>query len=304
MREQIAAASLLEWERKMLAPKVLIDLGNGLRFTESPRWRGGRLWFIDIHDSAIKSVSLTGDLRTEIALPFKPNGLGFMADGSIVFSDALHLAMKRWKDGELHELADLSGTCVFCLSDAVTDAEGCIWVSDIGYNFWNPDAPPAETCVIARIDSDGTVTQVAGDLRFPNGLVITPDGKTLIIAETNGFCLSAFDIGEDGSLSGRRAYAQLPLGVQPDGICLDAEGAVWVANPGEQGPSVLRVHEGGEVTDMIELDHHAYAVALGGPERRHLFICSSPTHDPAEIATNPGAQILVCEVAVPGAGIP
>jgi len=133
---------------------------------------------------------------------------------------------------------------------------------------------------------------------------ITPDGQTLIIAETNGFCLTAFEVGADGSLSNRRVYAQLPEGVQPDGICLDAEGAVWVANPGEHGASVLRVREGGEVTDTIELDHHAYAVALGGPERRHLFICSSPTHDPAEIATNPGAQILVCEVAVPGAGTP
>lgn len=257
-------------------PRVLVGLGHGLRFTESPRWRGDRLWFIDIHDSAIKSVSLAGDLRTEIALPFKPNGLGFMADGSAVFSDALHLAMKRWDGSALHDLADLSQTCVFCLSDAVTDAQGRTWVSDIGYNFWNPAVPPAETCVIARVDPDGRVTRLAGDLRFPNGLVITPDGKTLIIAETNGFCLTAFDIDANGSLTNRRTYAQLPQGVQPDGICLDAEGAVWVANPGEQGPSVLRVREGGEVTDTIELEHHAYAVALGGPER-HLFICSSPT---------------------------
>lgn len=285
-------------------PELLIGLGQGLRFTESPRWRGDRLWFIDIHDSAIKSVSLAGDLRTEIALPFKPNGLGFMADGSLVFSDALHLAMKRWDGSTLHDLADLSQTCVFCLSDAVTDPQGRTWVSDIGYNFWNPDAPPAETCVIARIDPDGGVTGVAGDLRFPNGLVISPDGKTLIIGETNGFCLTAFDIEADGSLANRRTYAQLPEGVQPDGICLDAEGAAWVANPGEQGPSVLRVREGGEVTDAIELEHHAYAVALGGPERRHLFICSSEGHDPAVIAAQPSAVLLVAEVAVPGAGTP
>lgn len=284
-------------------PTTLVGRGQGLRFTESPRWRGDRLWFIDIHDSAIKSVSLAGDLRTEIALPFKPNGLGFMPDGSVVFSDALHLAMMRW-DGTLHDLADLSGTCVFCLSDAVTDAQGRTWVSDIGYNFWNPEAAPAETCVIARVDPDGVVARVAGDLRFPNGLVIRPDGKTLIIAETNGFCLTAFDIGADGSLSGRRTYAQLPDGVQPDGICLDAEGGVWLANPGASGPAVLRVREGGEVTDRIELPHHAYAVALGGPERRHLFICSSASHDPAEIAASPSAELLVIEVVVPGAGTP
>lgn len=288
----------------MLQPKVLVGMGQGLRFAESPRWRGDRWWFIDIHDSAIKSVGLAGDLRTEIALPFKPNGLGFMGDGSVVFSDALHLAMKRWDGAGLHDLADLSQTCVFCLSDAITDPAGRTWVSDIGYNFWNPQVPPAETCVIARVDSDGAVTRVAGDLRFPNGLVITPDGKTLIIAETNGFCLTAFDIAADGSLSGRRVYARLPEGVQPDGICLDAEGAVWLANPGAQDAAVLRVREGGEVTDRIELEAHAYAVMLGGPERRHLLICSSHGHDPAEIAANPTAQLLVTEVEVPGAGTP
>ncbi len=274
-------------------PGELVGLGQGLRFTESPRWREDRLWFIDIHGNAIRSVGLAGDLRTEIELPFKPNGLGFMADGSVVFSDALNLKMKRWKDGALHDFADLSGTAVFCLSDAITDDQGRTWVGDIGYNFWNPEAAPAETCVIARIDPDGTVTRTAGDLRFPNGLVITPDGRTLIIGETNGFCLTAFDIGADGSLTNRRAWAHLPEGVQPDGICLDPAGAVWVSNPGEAGPKVLRVLEGGEVTDTVEMDVHAYAVAVGGPEGRHLFICASASHDPAEIAASPSARLLV-----------
>jgi sugar lactone lactonase YvrE len=278
-------------------PEVLVGLGHGLRFTESPRWRGDRLWFIDIHGNAIKSVSLAGDLRTEIDLPFKPNGLGFLPDGSVVFSDALNLQMKRWKDGVLHDFADLSGTCVFCLSDAISDGQGRTWVSDIGYNFWNPDVPPAETCVIARIDPDGTVARVAGDLRFPNGLVITPDGKTLVIGETNGFCLTAYDIGGDGSLSNRRVWAALPEGVQPDGICLDETGAIWVANPGEAGPKVLRVREGGEVTATVDLDTHAYAVGLDGRDGRHLFVCTSASHDPAAIAASPTAQILVVDLA-------
>ena len=277
--------------------QVLVGLGHGLRFTESPRWRGDRLWFIDIHGDAIKSVGLDGNLRTEISLPFKPNGLGFLPDGSVVFSDALNLKMKRWQDGVLHDRADLSDTCVFCLSDAISDPQGRTWVSDIGYNFWNPDAEPAETCVIARIDPDGTVTRAAGDLRFPNGLVVTPDGKTLVIAETNGFCLTAFDIAKDGALSNRRVWAQLPAGVQPDGICLDSAGAIWVANPGAGGPTVLRVCEGGEVTDTVELDGHAYAVAVGGPDGKHLFICASATHDPAEIAADPSARLLVADLA-------
>lgn len=277
-------------------PKVLIGLDQGLRFTESPRWRGDRLWFIDIHDSAIKSVSLAGDLRTEIALPFKPNGLGFMPDGAVVFSDALNLRMKRWQDGVLHDLADLSDTCVFCLSDAITDNQGRTWVSDIGYNFWNPEAKPAETCVIARIDPDGTANRVAQNLRFPNGLVITPDSQTLIIAETNGFCLTAFNITNDGNLTNRHVWAQLPAGVQPDGICLAPDGSVWIANPGESGPKVLRVREGGEVVAAIDIDGHAYAVAVGGSQDRHMFVCASASHDPAEIAARPSASVLVVEV--------
>lgn len=281
--------------------QTLIDLGHGLRFTESPRWRGDRLWFIDIHDNAIKSVSLAGDLRTELTLPFKPNGLGFLPDGSVVFSDALNLAMKRWDGKDLHDLAELGDVAVFCLSDAIADSQGRIYVGDIGYNFWNPEAVPVDTCVIARVDPDGEVSKVADGLKFPNGMVITPDGRTLIVAETEGFRLTAYDVDASGGLSNRRLYAQLPDGVQPDGICLDAEGAVWVANPAGQ-PAVLRVREGGEVTDTIALVGHAYAVMLGGPDARHLFICTSASHDPAEIAVRPSARLLVAEVAVPGAG--
>jgi sugar lactone lactonase YvrE len=281
-------------------PRILIDLGHGLRFTESPRWRGDRLWSIDIHDNAIKSVSLAGDLRTELSLPFKPNGLGFLPDGSAVFSDALSLKMKRWDGAAVHDLAQLDDVAVFCLSDAIVDRAGRTYVGDIGYNFWNPQASPVDTCVIARIDADGAVTKVADGLRFPNGMAITPDGKTLIVAETEGFRLTAFDLDADGGFANRRVYANLPEGVQPDGICMDAEGAVWVANPAGS-PAVLRVREGGEVTDRIELDTHAYAVMLGGPEGRHLFICTSASHDPAEIAASPSARLLVAEVAVPAA---
>lgn len=283
----------------MHQPSILVDLGHGLRFPESPRWHQERLWFIDIHGHAIKSVGLAGDLTTELELPFKPNGLGFLPDGSVVFSDALRLAMKRWDGNTLHDFASLEGTAVFCLSDATSDPQGRTYVGDIGYNFWNPDAAPVDTCVIARIDPDGRVSLAAAGLQFPNGIIITPDCKTLIVAETNAFCLTAYDVAADGTLSNRRVFAQLPDGVQPDGICLDAEGAVWLANPAGN-PAVLRVREGGEVTDRLVLTAHAYAVMLGGPDGRHLFICTSASHDPTEIAGNPSAQILVSQVDVPG----
>lgn len=287
----------------MTKTRTLIDLGRGLRFPESPRWRGDRLWFIDIHDNAIKSVSLTGDLRTELSLPFKPNGLGFLPDGSVVFSDALNLAMKRWDGNTVQDHASLAATSVFCLSDAITDGQGRTWVGDIGYNFWNPDAAPVDTCTIARIDPDGFVTKAADRLEFPNGMVMTPDGRTLIVAETNAFRLTAYDVDANGNLSRPRTFANLSAGVQPDGICLDAEGAVWLANPAGS-PAVLRVREGGEVAECITLDSHAYAVVLGGMERRHLFICTSASHNPTEIAASPSARLLVAEVAVPGAGTP
>lgn len=286
-----------------VAPKILVGIGSGLRFTESPRWHDGRLWFLDIHDSAIKAVDLDGRLETIVALPFKPNGFGFRPDGTLLVGDALNLRLMQWDGAALHLVADLSGTAVFCLSDGVVDPQGRMYVGDIGYNFWDSQAQPVESCIIARIDPDGSVARVADGLAFPNGMVITPDGRTLIVAETNGHRLTAFDIAADGSLANRRVFAQFDQSVQPDGIALDAEGAVWLANPAGQ-PGVLRVREGGEIVEQITLDVHAYAVMLSGPDRRHLFISASESHDPADIAQNPSAVLNVSEVTVPGAGTP
>jgi sugar lactone lactonase YvrE len=134
-------------------------------------------------------------------------------------------------------------------------------------------------------------------------MVVSPDGRTLIVAETLGHRLKAFDILEDGSLGPARIWAQLPETVQPDGICLDAEGGIWCANP-EGQDSVVRVVEGGTITDQIQLKTHAYAVMLGGPERKQLFICASDSHDPQEIKRQPTASLLVAEVKIPGAGYP
>jgi sugar lactone lactonase YvrE len=183
------------------------------------------------------------------------------------------------------------------------DAAGRLYVGDIGYNFVDPAAKPVDTCVIVLMDADGKASVVADNLSFPNGVVITPDGLTLIVAETLGHRLTAFDIRADGSLGNRRTWAQLPSSVAPDGICLDAGGGVWCANP-EGEDSVVRVREGGEVTDLIRVSTHAYAVMLGGPQRRHLFISTSGSHDPSEIHRNPTATIEVLEVDFPGAGQP
>lgn len=282
---------------------TLIDKTCGLKFTESPRWHGGKLWFLDIHDKRIKAADLSGRVETAVELPFLPNAFGFLRDGSLLVGDAMQRGIHRWDGKALQPHANLADITVFCLSDGIVDAHDRMYVGDIGYNFFDPANKPVDTCVIACVDPDGRARIVARDLSFPNGIVITPDGKTLIVGETMGHRLTAFDVQADGSLANRRVYAQLPEDVSPDGIALDAEGAVWFANP-DGRPAVLRVRKGGEIAEQVELGTHGYAVMLGGPERRHLFISGSDSHDPAEIARTPSATLRVVEVEVPGAGTP
>jgi sugar lactone lactonase YvrE len=283
--------------------KTLIDKTRGLKFTESPRWHDGKLWFLDIHDKRIKTADLGGRLETSVELPFIPNAFGIRRDGSLLVGDAMQRQIHRWDGQALQPLADLSGITTFCLSDGIVDAQDRMYVGDIGYNFFDPANKPVDTCVIACLEPDGRARVVAKDLSFPNGIVVTPDGKTLIVGETMGHRLTAFDVQADGSLANRRVYAQLPEDVSPDGIALDAEGAVWLANP-EGKFGVLRVREGGEIVERVELDTESYAVMLGGAEHRSLFICGSDSHDPAEIAKAPSATLRVVEVEVPGAGVP
>ena len=283
--------------------KVLIERGPVPLFSEILSWHDGKFWFLDIHDRRIKNTDLDGNLETVLELTFIPNGFGVCPDGSLIFSDALQRHVYRWDGSALTRLADLSSMTVFCLSDGIVDAKGRLYIGDIGYNFFDPANKAVDTCVIACVEPDGSTRLVAQGLHFPNGMVITPDGKTLIVAETMGNRLTAFDILADGALENRRVFAQLPEDIHPDGIALDAEGAVWLANP-DGRPAVLRVREGGEIVDQIELDSHAYAVMLGGPARRHLLISASDSHNPAEIAQSPSASLRVVEVAVPGAGTP
>jgi sugar lactone lactonase YvrE len=283
--------------------KTLVDSTTGLKFTESPRWYNGKLWFIDIHDKRIKTVDLEGTVATVLELPFIPNAFGLTSGEAVVVGDAFQRRIHRRTGAALQQVADISNVTKFCLSDGIVDAKGRLYVGDIGYNFLDPAARPVETCVIVLVGPDGRASVVADNLFFPNGMVITPDGRTLIVGETLGHRLTAFDIQDDGSLSNRRVWAQLPTSVGPDGICLDAEGAVWCANP-EGKDSVVRVREGGEITDRIKVDTHAYAVVLGGPKRRHLFICASGSHDPVEIQRKPSASIQIVEIDVPGAGTP
>jgi sugar lactone lactonase YvrE len=279
------------------AIQILVERNQGLKFTESPRWHDGKLWFLDIHGKAIKTVTLDGTLGTVIDLPFLPNGFGITDDGTLIFGDALARKIYHWDGKTLKATADLTALTVFCLSDGIVDRHGRMYVGDIGYNFFDPANQPVNTCVIVKVEPDGSASVVADQLTFPNGMVITPDGKTLVVAECMAQRLTAFDIGASGTLENRRAWAELPADTHPDGICLDAEGGIWVANP-EGKDNVLRVLEGGQITHRIQVATDAFAVALGGTDGRQLFICTAASHNPAEIAKNPTARIEVLDVEV------
>ncbi len=280
--------------------RVLLE---GLTFPEGPRWHDGKLWFSDMQSQRVLTVDLQGSRETVAEVAQDPSGLGWLPDGTLLvvsMQDRRLLAV----DGEQQRVvADLSELAGGPCNDMVVDAAGRAYIGNIGsYTPLSVDNVPPPT-VMVRVDPDGTTSVAADDLAFPNGTVITPDGSTLIVAETFAARLTAFDVGDDGSLSNRRVWAQLD-GAFPDGICLDAEGAIWVADAGPEGHRVLRVFEGGRIERTISVGQWtAYACMLGGPNRRTLFICTC-TGSGAEAAQKTDGRIEVVDVDVPGAGLP
>lgn len=288
-------------------------LATGIYFGEGPRWHDGRLWFSDFYSSRVCSVGLDGDLRTELELEGRPSGLGWMPDGSLlVVRMELREVWRRWPDGRFERHADLTEHSAYLCNDMVVDGQGRAWVGNFGFDLdaeihargaGSVIADHPQTC-LALVQSDGSVSDAAPGERFsfPNGMVITPDGRTLIVGETLGGCLTAFDIGADGALSGRRQWAPTWPAV-PDGICLDAAGAVWIANP--LAPQCLRIGEGGAVLEVIETGGlPCYACMLGGPEGKHLFMLVAPSSDATEAAKAPHGKVLVAEVDAGRAGWP
>lgn len=270
---------------------MLID---ELGFPEAPRWHGGRLWFSDFHDRVVRSATSSGDVAVELELADSPSGLGWTPDGALLVVSMTRRALLRVAGGPPQVHADLTAHTRFRANDLVTDATGRAWVSSFGFDLEGGAAP--EPTDLLRVDPDGSVHVAAGDVVFPNGMVLSPDGGTLVVAETYGARLTAFDVVPDGVLSRRRVFAELP-GVAPDGICLDAEGQVWVATA--RTPEVLRVREGGEVTDRVAVGSGSlsYACALGGADGRTLFVCSAPSWRPGPRA----GRIEAVQVPVPGA---
>lgn len=292
--------------------RAVSTLVEGIYFGEGPRWHDGRLWFSDFYSHRVCSVSLDGDLRTELDLEGRPSGLGWMPDGSmLVVRMELREVWRRWPGGRFERHADLSAHSAFLCNDMVVDGHGRAWVGNFGFDLDGEiHARGAESVIadhpqamLALVQPDGCVSDAAPGERFsfPNGMVITPDGKSLILGETLGGRLTAFDIGTDGTLLRRREWAVTWPAI-PDGICLDADGAVWIANP--LAPECRRIAEGGQVLDVIETGLPCYACMLGGPEGRHLFMLVAPSSDAHQAAKAALGKVLVAEVGAARAGWP
>ena len=285
-------------------------LAEGIHFGEGPRWRDGRLWFSDFFAHQVRSVSLAGDLRTEFEIDDQPSGLGWMPDGSLlVVSMTRRQVLRRYPDGRMALHADLSAFATFHCNDMVVDAQGRAYVGNFGFNLDEAIAARGFESVIAehatatlvRVDADGTVHAAAEAMHFPNGSVITPDGRTLIVGETLGGRLTAFDIAADGGLSNRREWAPTWPRI-PDGIALDADGAVWIANPA--APECALIAEGGAVLKVIDTGDPCYACALGGPDGRSLFMLTAAPLGAEGADGGPTGRLLVTSVASPAAAAP
>ena len=276
--------------------EVLLD---GLTFPEGPRWRDGRLWFSDFYSQRVLAVDLAGKSETIATVPKRPSGLGWRPDGTLLIVSMLDRSLLELKAGRLHPVADLSALAGGPCNDMVVDAAGRAYVGNFGYDRHGGETP--RTTGLIRVDGDGRATRVAEDLMFPNGMVITPDGKTMIVAETYAHRISAFAIGADGGLGARRVFAEMP-GCYPDGICLDADGAIWVSDA--RGHEASRVFEGGRVAQRVSVgDRTVFACMLGGADRRTLFLCTCTGSGPA-MAEKTDGKIEYARVAVPGAGLP
>ncbi len=277
--------------------EVLLD---GLKFGEGPRWHDSKLWFSDFYAHRVATVDLDGRDETIVEVPQRPSGLGWTRKGELLVVSMLDRRVLRFDGKALHLHADLAALAAGLCNDMVVDAAGRAYVGNFGYDRHN-NAPPRDTRII-RVDPDGRAASVGDDLHFPNGMVIAPDGRTLIVAETFAHRLSAFDVGADGSLANRRIFAALD-GVFPDGICLDAEGAVWVTDA--RGHSVLRVLPGGRIAQVLDTgaERCSYACMLGGPDRRTLFVITNTGSGP-KMAEKSDGRVEIVRVDVPGAGLP
>lgn len=278
-------------------PRILM---TGLIMGESPRWHDGRLWLSDWGAHKVVAVDVAGRSEVILRVPSFPFSIDWLPDGRLlIVSGGDRLLLRREMDGSLVTHSDLTSLSDHPWNEIVVDGRGNAYVNSIGFDF-----PGGEfaTGIIALVTPDGSARQVADGVEFPNGMVVSPDNETLIVAESYGHRLTAFDIAADGNLTNRRIWAQLGGGY-PDGICLDAENAVWYGDVPMK--RCVRVREGGEVLQMIGLDRGCFACMLGGEDGRSLFLVANEWAGPDSLAdASPAGQVLMVEAPATGVGWP
>lgn len=274
---------------------------DGLDFGEAPRWHGGRLWFSDFYQRRVATVDDGGAVETVLELDDQPSGLGWLPDGSLLVVSMTKRQVLHY-DGNATSLhADLSDIAAFDCNDMVVDSRGHAYVGNHGFDVVTLGPAGLKPAKLAHVTPDGDASVAADGLLFPNGSVITPDGSTLIVGESIGHRYTAFEIGEDGSLTGQRTWAALD-GYSPDGCTLDEQGGIWFADP--LNSRVVRVEQGGAVTDTINVDTPVWACVLGGADGTTLFMLSSPDFRPEAVEGKGLGSILATTVASPHAGLP
>ncbi len=272
-----------------LTPSPLIE---GLIFPEGPRWHNNKFYFSDMNDGKVICSDLEGKTQTIINMPGPCSGIGWRPDGLLLIVSMLDRCLMSWDGENLETVSELHNMASYHCNDMVVDTQGRAYIGNFGFDLNTGEKPkPAE---LIMVEPDGNAQIVADNLMFPNGTVITPDEKTLIVAQTYGACLTSFDIKEGGTLGSPQTWADIP-GLYPDGICLDEKGGIWVACPATA--KVYRVEKGGNITHVIPVKTNAYACMLGGPDKQDLFIATSGN-------TYRSGKIEVVRVDFPGAGLP
>jgi sugar lactone lactonase YvrE len=275
---------------------------SGGAFFEGPRWHDGRWWVSDFYRRVVLALDEDGRAETVLSVEGQPSGLGWLPDGSLlVVSMRDRRVLRRAPGGEVSVHADLSRFCGGPANDMVVGADGRAYVGNFGFDLLGGDEP--RPTVLVRVDPDGSAVVAAEDLWFPNGSLLAPDGRTLIVAETFGARLTAFTVEDDGALGDRRVWAELGR-ASPDGCTLDAEGHVWIADP--RGARCCRVAPGGAVVEELAAPEglRFYACMLGGADGRTLLLCAAPDYEERKRTRRLEAVLLATRVRVPHAGWP
>jgi sugar lactone lactonase YvrE len=281
----------------MTAMKPVLDGG---RYFEGPRWHLGRLWFVDCMERTLLSLDPSGACERHAKFEDDtPCGLGVLPDGRIVVLTMFRKRLMTYADGQLSLYADLSGTAKGTIDDMIVDGLGRAYVGDLGFDL----PPPPDRGAVGRIlvvMPDGATRVVAEGLRFPNGIAVSADSKRLVVAEMDGDCLAEYDVAADGGLNFRCRFGNMK---SPDGICLDRDGAVWVASFDED--AFIRLDRDGRELQRIAVPgRRAIACVLGGPQRQTLFCLSAATSHEALRQRQSSARIEMVDVEIPGAGYP